>query len=275
MLREQQLFGERDLVALSIQRLREFETQACDMHPDGYWVAFSGGKDSIVILDLVRKAGVKHTAHFSVTTVDPPELLAFIREHYADVKREKPRLSMFQMIEKQMMPPTRMVRYCCKEFKERGGLNRFVVTGIRWAESVRRSKRRMTEVGFRDSRKRYLHPIIEWTDQDVWQYIRENKLPYCRLYDEGFTRVGCVLCPMANAREKAEHCRRWPAFERAYRRAMDKAVTALKTTERGAARIANSGKPLKWDNGDDMWDWWMREGIVTKKEDSDQGILFE
>ena len=56
---------------------------------------------------------------------------------------------------------------------------------------------------------------------------------------------------------------------------MDKAVTALKTTERGATRIANSGEPLKWDTGDEMWDWWMREGIVTKEAASDQGILFE
>jgi len=154
-------------------------------------------------------------------------------------------------------------------------MNRFCVTGIRWAESARRSKRRMTEVCFRDSHKRYLHPIIEWTDQDVWQYIRENKLPYCRLYDEGFARIGCVLCPMGSAERKRRECERWPRFERAYRKAFDKAVFALKHTDRGRQRVENSGEHLKWETGELMWDWWMREGIVTKEEDSDQGILFE
>jgi len=271
MLREETLFGRRDLVQLSIDRLRHFEQQACDMHPDGYWVAFSGGKDSIVLLDLVRKSGVRHTAHFNVTTVDPPELMAYIRQHYPDVRREKPLLSMWQLIEKKMMPPTRIVRYCCEHLKERGGKDRFVVTGIRWAESARRSKRRMTEVCFRDSRKRYLHPIIEWSESDVWQYIRENNMPYCRLYDEGFKRIGCVGCPMAHNR--TEEFKRWPRFERAYRKAFDKAVIALRASERGQRRIKYSGKNLYWTDGGTMFDWWMQEHRET--EDPDQTVLFE
>lgn len=269
MLRERTLFGEHDLVALSIARLREFEKQACDMHPDGYWVAFSGGKDSIVILDLVRKAGVRHTAHFNITTVDPPELLQFIREHYADVKRERPRLSMWQLIEKKMMPPTRIVRYCCEYLKERGGKDRFVVTGIRWAESVKRSKRKMAETCFRSSRKRYLNPIIEWTDDDVWQYIRENCLPYCRLYDEGFKRIGCVGCPMAGAGRLKEFAR-WPRFEAAYRKAFAAAAAANKI--RLGDRYVSG---VRWADGDAMWNWWMNEDRRTPVEDSDQGVLFE
>lgn len=269
MLVENTLFGKHDLVELSILRLREFEQQACNMNPDGYWVAFSGGKDSIVMLDLVRKAGVKHTAHFNVTTVDPPELMAYIREHYADVKRELPRITMWQLIRKKMMPPTRKVRYCCEELKERGGRDRFIVTGIRWAESSRRSKRRMTEVCFRDRRKRYLHPIIEWTDKDVWQYIRENKLPYCRLYDEGFTRIGCVGCPMSGEARRKEF-ERWPKFEAAYRRAFDRA--ARSNLVRRGDRVLTEG--TRWNDGTEMFNWWMNENR-TKQEDSDQGILFE
>lgn len=273
MLVENTLFGKHDLVALSILRLREFEQQACDMHPDGYWVAFSGGKDSIVILDLVRKAGVKHTAHFNVTTVDPPELLAFIREHYADVRREKPDKSMFQLIREKMMPPTRKVRFCCEDLKERGGKNRFVVTGIRWGESARRSQRRLTEVCFRDSRKRYLHPIIEWTDQDVWQYIRENKMPYCRLYDEGYKRIGCVGCPMASAEQRERDFARWPRFEAAYRRAFEAAAAGRNTPEFLATRTKPSFAP--WTDGKAMWDWWMTDDRRTDVENSDQGVLFE
>jgi phosphoadenosine phosphosulfate reductase len=274
MLVENTLFGKHDLVELSILRLREFEKQACDMHPDGYWVAFSGGKDSIVVLDLVRKAGVKHTAHFNVTTVDPPELLAFIREHYADVHREKPDKSMFQLIREKMMPPTRIVRYCCEYLKERGGKDRFVVTGIRWAESARRSKRRMTETCFRSSRKRYLNPIIEWSDADVWQYIRENKLPYCRLYDEGFARIGCVGCPMAGKGRLKEFAR-WPRFEAAYRKAFSDAAAAARIKAREDGWASKHPLIAHWNSGDDMWDWWMNEDRMTSVEDSDQGVLFE
>jgi phosphoadenosine phosphosulfate reductase len=270
MLKEGTLFGARDLVAIAIARLREFEKHACDMHPDGYWVAFSGGKDSIVVLDLVRKAGVRHTAHFNLTTVDPPELLQFIREHYADVRRERPEISMFQLIRKKMVPPTRVVRYCCEHLKERGGAGRFVVTGIRWAESTRRSKRRLTETCFKTNRKRYLHPIIEWTDEDVWQYIRENKLPYCRLYDEGFKRIGCVGCPMAGDGRIKEFAR-WPKFRAAYRKAFDDVAASNNELEKQG--FINPRK-LRWVDGADMWNWWMEEK-KKPSEESDQGVLFE
>jgi phosphoadenosine phosphosulfate reductase len=273
MLREETLFGEHDLVALSIARLREFEKQACDMHPDGYWVAFSGGKDSMVVLDLVRKAGVRHTAHFNVTTVDPPELIRFIRQHYPDVRREYPDKSMFQLIREKMMPPTRKVRFCCKDLKEGGGRDRFVVTGIRWAESARRSKRRMTEVCFRDRRKRYLHPIIEWSDEDVWQYIRENGLPYCCLYDEGFKRIGCVGCPMSNAAQRERDFARWPRFALAYKKAFDDAARGRNDPAFVATRTHDQFVP--WTDGMAMWDWWMNEDRRTRIEDSDQGVLFE
>jgi len=239
------------------------------MHPDGYWLAFSGGKDSIVILDLAQKAGVKFTAHFNVTTVDPPELLRFIRDNYQrDVVRwERPAKSMFKLIVEKMMPPTRIDRYCCEHLKERGGKGRFVITGIRWAESTRRSKRRMTESCFRDSRKRYLNPIIEWSVADVWQYIRENKLPYCCLYDQGFKRVGCVGCPMAGDKRVMEF-ERWPKFERAYRKAFAAAAAnriKLGNDYQGGAR---------WHDGSAMFDWWMNEDRA-QPEDSDQGVLFE
>jgi phosphoadenosine phosphosulfate reductase len=275
MLREETLFGRRDLVELALERLRAFEKQACDMHPDGYWVAFSGGKDSIVILDLVRKAGVKHTAHFNVTTVDPPELLAFMRQHYPDVRRERPRFSMWQLIEKNMMPPTRNKRFCCGELKEqRGGTGRFVVTGVRWAESVRRMKRRMTETCLRDRRKRFLHPIIEWSNDDVWQYIRENRMPYCRLYDEGWTRIGCVGCPMAgDARKK--HFARWPHFEAQYRKAFARAAAARAEAVRKGTVPASPPHVVRWDSGDAIWDWWINEPRAPEDEDSDQLMLFE
>ena len=184
----------------------------------------------------------------------------------------RPEMSMFQLIVKKMIPPTRIMRYCCEYLKEQGGKNHVVVTGIRWAESSRRSKRRMVETCMRDSKKMYFHPIIEWSDSDVWQYIRENNLPYCCLYDEGFKRIGCVGCPMSVNR--AKEFERWPKFEKMYRRAFDRAVQASDLSGLTTKRLASSmDGHVKWDTGTAMFDWWMEEKHLIK--DPYQLVLFE
>ena len=83
-----------DKVQMSIERLQYFEP------PEGYYLAFSGGKDSIVIYDLAVKAGVKFDAHYNLTTVDPPELVKFIKQEYPDVERHRPEMNMWQLIVK-------------------------------------------------------------------------------------------------------------------------------------------------------------------------------
>ena len=117
-----------DKVGIAVARLREFEP------PEGYYLAFSGGKDSVVIYDLAVKAGVKFDAHYSVTGVDPPELVRFIKQQYPDVKRHRPEETMWQLIVKNKIPPTRLMRYCCSALKETGG-GTVGFTGIRAAES--------------------------------------------------------------------------------------------------------------------------------------------
>ena len=248
---ENSLYGVIDRVADAIKLLKEL----CP--PDGYYVAFSGGKDSIVIKDLVIKSGVKYDIHYSVTTVDPPELIRYIREYHPDVIWDYPEISMYKLIVLKKMPPTKRVRYCCEYLKERGGEARSIIMGIRREESIRRSKRKLIEFCNKKS-KINICPILEWSESDVWEYIKINSLPYCCLYDEGFKRIGCVGCPMAG-KKRIKDFERYPKFKKAYIKAFDKMIKQL-------TNVNNN-----WKTGEDVFRWWMEE---DSKED-ESGTLFE
>ena len=244
----------------AIKRLQTFEP------PEGYYVAFSGGKDSQCVYHLCKMAGVKFDAHYAITSVDPPELIRFIREHYPDViwerqydKDGKP-ITMWNLIASHTLPPTRKVRYCCASLKEPGGAGRIVVTGVRWAESINRKKthdvvgfrgkpkstikiadelgaeyklnkhgevimnddndanRRMVEQCYR-TRKTMVNPIVDWTDEDVWNFLNSNSIPHCSLYDEGFKRLGCIGCPLSGSANMIRDFERWPKYKELYIRA--------------------------------------------------------
>jgi phosphoadenosine phosphosulfate reductase len=256
-------------VEVAIGRFQMFEPQ------EGYYLAFSGGKDSVVIKALADMAGVKYDSHYNITTVDAPELIYFIRKHHPDVAFEQPRYkdgtvaTMWNLIPRKRIPPTRIARYCCEVLKEGGGEGRFVVTGVRWAESARRKNSRAgLEVATKNKKKRILddpdnpsneimarscptkgkhilNPIIDWSDQEVWEFIRRYKLPYCKLYDEGYTRLGCIGCPMSSKAE--EELERYPKYKSAYIRAFDRMIKA---------RIS-AGLETKWKNGNEVMQWWL------------------
>lgn len=238
MLRTPDLFepsGFYDKVRIATDRIRMFEP------PDGYWLAFSGGKDSQCIYHLAKDAGVKFDAHFHLTTVDPPELIYFVRKHYPDVEMVSQKTTMWQEIVKNHMPPTRLVRYCCRTFKEPGGVNRVVMLGVRAQESTRRKNRQVIESCYK-TRKTYFHPIVDWSEHDVWEYHREKGIPHCALYDEGFKRIGCIMCPNGNAKGIKEDAERWPRYYAAYMRAFDRMVKTGKT---------------KWNTAEDVMEWWL------------------
>jgi len=257
------LFGLKDKIEKSIARLKYYEQDAIDMNPDGYWVAFSGGKDSIVVYDLVKKAGVKHKVYMNLTTVDPPELIKFIRINYKDVIFLRPPKTMWQLIPKKLSPPTRILRYCCEKLKENFGTG-IMVTGIRWEESHKRNKRSLFETCHRNNKKHYLNIIIDWQDNEIWEYIHINKLPYPNLYNEGFRRIGCILCPMATSREKDIQINRFPKFVNLYKKAFTSMI----------AERLRRGLPTQWKTGEEVFNWWIANNNKPEEEDSCQLTLF-
>jgi len=249
--------GKVDRVQVAIERLQTFEP------PEGYYLAFSGGKDSITVYRLAEMSGVKFDAHFNLTTVDPPELVYFIRENYPTVEVHKPKMSMWQLIPTKLMPPSRMVRYCCQYLKEGGGNGRNVITGIRQAEGSRRKNRRLFEICRQNKTKHFLNPIIDWLDKDVWDFIHQQKLKYCKLYDEGYKRIGCILCPLANKKSKEEYIKKYPKYYQAYLRAFGRMLE--ERDRRGLETVA-------WETAQEVMDWWISDKDNT---DPDQTVMFE
>ena len=146
--------AENSHVRAAIERVKDALKFSEHLGLGNLYVAFSGGKDSVCLYGVCKLAAEELGRdlldmcefHYHVTTVDPPELIWFIREHFPFVHRDRPKKTMWKLIATRCnMPPTRLVRYCCYELKEGGGDGRFCLTGVRRAESVKRSKRAVFE----------------------------------------------------------------------------------------------------------------------------------
>lgn len=248
-----EFLGVIDLPSRSVERLRQFEP------PEGYYLCFSGGKDSIVLYDIAVKSGVKFDAHYSVTGIDPPELVRFIKRNYPAVAFEHAEKTMWKLIVEKVMPPTRIVRYCCEHLKERGGDGRRILTGIRWAESSRRKKRMMFE-RYKTVNKEILNPIIDWSDADVWQYIKDNGLEYCELYDQGYKRLGCIGCPMSSNQLKELNA--YPRYKNLYLRAFGRMID----------NRHRKGLKCAWKTPQEVMNWWTANR--KRKIDDCQGVFF-
>ena len=255
MLKENTIFGIEDKVAIVLERIKHFEPK------DGYWVGISGGKDSTVIYDLVHKAGVKAEYHHSLTTIDAPQTIHYMREHQPDVVITRPKMPLLQRMIEKGTPPQRQIRWCCGEYKERGGEGRLVITGVRWSESSRRSKRGMMEHCLKGKEKRFLHPILDWSDTEVWEYINTNKLPVNPLYSMGYKRVGCVLCPMT--RNTVKQVADFPKIAEAWRKAFIRMF---------ASRVER-GLECKQISGDAWFKWWLNRDAKNPDTDDDRTIF--
>lgn len=299
-------------VKASVERLKAFEPK----NGEGYYLAFSGGKDSVVCKALLDMAGVKYDATYRVTSVDPPELVHFIKTVHPDVKMEIPRyksgyknpklegkpITMWNLIPEKRMPPLRHMRYCCELLKESGSVaGRMTITGVRWAESPSReqnqgiatilslkARKELEDVNGFSVRKRgiilendnedtrrmieqcykrhltNLNPIIEWTDSEVWEFIRANGIKYCSLYDEGFTRLGCIGCPLAKQKSREREFLRWPKYRTAYLNAFQK---MLERREREKKPFKIWGTKYEKVAAQDVFNWWMEYDTLPGQYD--------
>lgn len=277
-----------DLEHTAIERLKTASEMSLRLFKTPLVITYSGGKDSDVLLHLAEASGIPFEVLHSLTTADAPETVHHVYETFQrleskgvkctvdkHVNPDGSRTTMWNLIPRKLMPPTRLVRYCCSELKEGGGKGRFIATGVRWAESVARKKNRgaLEVLASRKSNKlvlendndenrrlfetcqikgkRVVNPIIDWQEADVLDYAEAKHILMNPLYCEGFKRVGCVGCPMAG-KSRVMEFNRYPKIKAAYIRAFDRMLA--ERTRRG---LENT-----WQTGTDVFHWWMEDGIL-------------
>ena len=255
-------------------------------------IAYSGGKDSDVLLDLAIKANINIKVVHSHTTLDAPQTVYHVRNVFERLNAEGikteiiypttkgKRTSMWQIIPEKGFPPTRTVRYCCRILKETTTPQSFVATGVRADESRQRMSRNMFEIKghkktdiirhdfahikevyaeaqimpdvydcqyiskVKQNKDAIVNPLINWSDKDIYTYIRQNNIELCELYNQGYTRVGCIGCPMAGKRRYKEF-RDFPSFKHNYILAFE--------------RMLQGSTNSSWKNGQEVFEWWMEE----------------
>lgn len=272
-----------------------FGDMVVENHPNGYAVMDSGGKDSDVIKQIAFLSGVKFEIIHSHTTADHPLTVRYVREEqqrwqargvpysivYPTYKGK--RTSLWALIALKGAP-TRLRRWCCDILKERtAGAGRYVVTGVRWSESVKRKqnratfelpsgkkeriklnndndvRRRLTEHCFRKEQF-VVNPIIDWQDVDVWEFHERYELPHNPLYDMGMRRVGCVGCPMGRNGVELEKLPKYKAlYIRSFQRFLD-----------GRPDLVGQND---WHSGAYMYDWWVGNKPLPVKDDGQ--LLFD
>lgn len=274
----------------AIERLKMASDMSMRLYKRPLVIAYSGGKDSDVLLHLASRAGIPYEVLHSLTTADAPETVWHVRDTFrrlelAGVKctidtHKRPdgtNVTMWNLIPRKLMPPTRRVRYCCAELKEGGGKGRFIATGVRWAESVNRTNRGILETFHSDKKKkivlmddndekrmlfetcqlkakRTVNPVIDWKDSDVIDYCSEQKITMNPLYACGWKRVGCIGCPMAGKHRITEFAR-YPKIKAAYIRAFDRMLDERR--RRGKMEGMRFG-----ETGEDVMHWWMEDGVL-------------
>ena len=280
-----------DKVDIAVRRLQEAAEMSQALYEKPLVVTYSGGKDSDTVLKLAQIAKIPFEVLHNHTSADAPETVYHVRNKFRElelssikcdidynVQPDGKRVTMWNLIPRKLMPPTRLMRYCCSELKEGGGKDRFIITGVRWAESAARKKNRgsLEVIARRKERslilsndndedrrlfencqmagKRVVNPIIDWTTEDVLDFCKAEKVNLCPLYAEGWHRVGCIGCPMAGKKRYMEFAR-YQTYKKAYIAAFDRMIEERK--RRDMMKGFTMG-----DTGVDVFHWWMEDGIL-------------
>lgn len=183
-------------------------------------LAYSGGKDSDVILQLAKEAEIDFVPIHKVTTIDPPGTIKHAIDNGCEIRR--PQKTFFQIVREKGIP-SRFKRFCCDYLKEYKIMDNAIV-GVRKAESTKRAKRYQEPTACRIYRKgghvNQIYPILEWTDEDVKNFISDRGIKCHPLYydEAGYfhveRRLGCIGCPLAHNAKNA--FKEYPKMVRAY-----------------------------------------------------------
>ena len=283
-----------DLELKAIERLKAASDMSLRLYKQPLVITYSGGKDSDVLLHLAEASGIPFEVLHSLTTADAPQTVYHVRDTFhrledkgikctvdKHVQPDGSRITMWNLIPRTLIPPTRLARYCCSKLKEGGGKGRFIATGVRWDESAARKKNRgalevitskkdksliLSNDNSEDRRlfescqlkgKRVVNPIVDWKTDDVLEYIESEHITMTPLYGCGFSRVGCIGCPMAGKAGREAEFAMFPKFKAAYIRAFD---TMLIT------RIERGMEAYSWKSGVDVFHWWMEDGVIPGQE---------
>lgn len=278
--------------AMAIKLIQEFEDVSLARNPLGYVVGYSGGKDSEVLVDLFIKSGVKFVVIHNHTGLDAPETVYFIRKKFKqwreqgiDCRIYYPKKTFWKLCKEKKMLPTRIQRFCCAELKERNDIPELKFAthsfGVRKTESVKRASHRdsietrNTESFGTKSHQMFhfdkaekvkqtsacytnkyfiVNPIAYWTEQEVWDYIHENEIEYNPLYDKGYSRVGCIGCPMAG-KHRIEELVKYPKYKALYKKLAEEIE---KTMINDNWKINSKGKYSSY------FEWWLEDNEVEK-----------
>ena len=284
-----------DLEKTATERLKAASDMSVRLYKQPLVITYSGGKDSDVLLHLAEASGIPFEVLHSLTTADAPQTVYHVRDTFhrlenkgikctvdKHVQPDGSRITMWNLIVKQGVP-TRLQRFCCRYLKETGGRDRFIATGVRWDESAARKKNRgalevitskkdnsliLSNDNSEDRRlfescqlkgKRVVNPIVDWKTDDVLDYIESEHICMNPLYGCGFSRVGCIGCPMAGKAGREAEFAMFPKFKAAYIRSFDRMIEERK--RRGKAENCSWGH-----DGVDIFHWWMEDGVMPGQE---------
>lgn len=268
--------------ARAIQYLRSFEPE-----DEPYFLCYSGGKDSDVIRILADLAGVKHEIHHNLTTADAPETVRYIQSIPSVIidrpeitmwelipKKLTPptRLARYCCSELKERGGTGRLKITgvrwdeSRNRAENAGLVRVIgkpktmreVADEIGAEYEGTQKGGMVLNNDNDESRRFvehcyrttstmINPIVDWMDDEVWEFLHHYGCRSNPLYECGLKRVGCVGCPMAGSAGMKKQFIRWPKFRTMYVHAFDRMVQ-----ER-----LRRGLSTKWKDGEEVMTWWL------------------